>query len=169
MTFCRMWCNMRMIFKFMSEKGLIIMKNDYKTRQRTAVLNCLKSNGGHLTAAQISDMLHASGEKAGLATIYRRLDKLVEMGFARKYVTDKGACYQYAENGCRNHFHLQCTRCGTLFHVDCSYMEALAPHIEKHHGFKVDNCRTVLYGICAQCSEKEGICNGGNADDGKKS
>lgn len=145
------------------------MKNDYNTRQRVAVLNCLKSNGGHLTAAQIADILRSNGEKAGLATIYRRLDKLVEMGLVRKYITDKVACYQYAEGSCKNHFHLQCTHCGTLFHVDCSYMEALAPHIEQHHNFKVDNCRTVMYGTCSKCSEKEEMHDGGNADDSKKS
>lgn len=148
------------------------MKSDYNTRQRTVILNCLKNNGGHMTAAQIADALHGSGEKAGLATIYRRLDKLVEAGLVRKYITDKVACYQYAQSSCKNHFHLQCTKCGTLFHIDCSFLEALAPHITEHHGFRVDNCRTVMYGICAQCSaedcRKEDAHNGGNADDGKQ-
>lgn len=117
------------------------MKNDYNTRQRIAVLNCLKSNGGHLTAAQIADILRSNGEKAGLATIYRRLDKLVEMGLVRKYITDKVACYQYAEGGCKITF-ICSARIAERFFMLTAYIW--------RHWLRILNSTTVLRLITAE-------------------
>ena len=127
------------------------MKSDYNTKQRKLIEEFIKNSSEHITAARLVEELAKKGEKVGTATVYRHLEKLVDCGLVRKYITDGGACYQYADAGCENHFHLKCTSCGTLFHVDCSFLEGLAPHILEHHGFDVDNRRTVMYGICKNC------------------
>lgn len=130
------------------------MKSDYKTKQKTALLDLFMENGSHhITAAEIVEKLSENGTKIGTATVYRHLDKLVSDGFLKKYITDGGACYQYGSDCHGNHFHLKCTKCGTLFHVDCDFLESLAPHILEHHKFKVDNTRTVMYGTCEKCSQ----------------
>lgn len=130
------------------------MKSDYKTKQKTALLDLFMDNGSrHITAAEIVEKLSENGTKIGTATVYRHLDKLVSDGFIKKYITDGGACYQYSGDCHGNHFHLKCTVCGTLFHVDCDFLDSLAPHILKHHKFKVDNTRTVMYGTCEKCSQ----------------
>ena len=131
------------------------MKGSYKTRQSNTILSYLQEEHGHITAASLTAHLREKGESIGTATVYRQLDKLVAMGLVRKYITDKGACYQYAENDCDGHFHLKCTQCDTLFHVDCSFLANLAPHILSHHGFTVDNRRTVMYGLCEKCRQNE--------------
>ena len=129
------------------------MKNSYQTKQKTAILDCLERLGDrHITASEIVESLKNSGEKISLATVYRCLDKLVSKGDVKKYTTDKGACYQYAGCHCHNHFHLKCTGCGTLFHIDCDFLPMLASHIVEHHKFKVDNHRTVMYGLCEKCT-----------------
>ena len=130
------------------------MKASYKTRQSSMILAHLKKEKGHVTAASLATQLRQAGEAIGTATVYRQLDKLVASGVVRKYITDKGACFQYAESDCDGHFHLKCLDCNTLFHVDCSFLTDLAPHILAHHGFTVDNRRTVMYGICAKCKEQ---------------
>ncbi|MGN1482089.1 Fur family transcriptional regulator, partial [Porcipelethomonas sp.] len=111
----------------------------------------------HLTAADIINYLNGNGKGIGSATVYRYLDKLVNKGIIRKYILDDkvGACYQYIEdnNECQEHFHLKCIECGALYHIDCSYMQSLDEHILKHHGFKVDSSRTVLYGRCKNCEK----------------
>ncbi len=128
------------------------MKSYYETKQKSVILDYLKNHSGeHTTAAGIVAGLKANGEKIGTATVYRRLDKLVDNGEVRKYITDKVACYQYTGKECGNHFHLKCTKCDTLFHVDCDFLSELAPHILQHHNFKVDNYRTVMYGLCEKC------------------
>ena len=118
------------------------------------MLTFLKENGSrHITAADIVNALREDGTKIGTATVYRHLDKLVSDGFVKKYITDGGACYQYGGECHDNHFHLKCTGCGTLFHIDCDFLESLAPHILEHHKFTVDNTRTVMYGTCEKCSQ----------------
>ena len=112
----------------------------------------------HVTASEIIAYLSCGENSVGSATIYRYLDKLVSGNIIRKFYLDEktGACYQMAEDNaeCHEHFHLKCINCGKLYHIDCSYMKSLNSHIFEHHGFKVDNSKTVLYGKCEECEIK---------------
>lgn len=128
----------------------------YRTRQREVILDFLKhSDGKHVSVDEVSDHLKAEGEKVGRTTIYRYMEKLTEEGTLRKYFIEEGAgaCYQYVDlaGGCHEHFHLKCLKCGRLLHVECDYLNQLGVHIEEHHGFVVDNTKTVLYGVCKDC------------------
>ena len=128
---------------------------DYKTKQRELILSYLKNTDcPHVSAGDIAAHLR-SESSVGTATVYRQLEKMVEAGLVRKYSLDGGACYQYVggDEGCREHFHLKCLCCGALIHVDCDFLCGLAPHILEHHGFEVDNSRTVMYGMCKECRE----------------
>ncbi len=133
--------------------------NGYKTKQREMILKCLVDNcSKHLTADNIMEYLRANGSAVGKTTVYRYLDKLVAEGAVRKYIVEEGkrACFQYAgENcDCKQHFHLKCTVCNRLFHVECDYLNDLENHVYEHHKFKIDNTKTVLYGVCGECAEK---------------
>ncbi len=130
------------------------MKSDYNTKQKKLILDYIKSRDGATSAAGIVSALNASGERISPATVYRRLEKMVDEGIIRKYITDKEACFQYVGNGCNGHFHLKCTLCDRLFCVDCDYLSGMEKHILSEHGFTVDNRRTVMYGVCGQCAKK---------------
>ncbi len=131
----------------------------YHTKQKDLILECLKARGGHMTAQDVIRALADAGHGVGSATVYRRLDRLVESGEARKFVVDEklGACYQYAGNDgeCERHSHLMCVRCGKLIHLSCGFINEMDEHIWREHGFRVDSARTVFYGVCAQCCEGE--------------
>ena len=129
---------------------------DYKTKQKELILNFfIENKDKHLTAAQVVRHLNTRDENVSTTTVYRCLEKLVKNGCVRKYFLDdkSGACYQYIEDNkcCHEHFHLKCIECGKLLHLDCNHMQSLNEHILHHHGFLVDNSRTVLYGICDKC------------------
>ena len=129
---------------------------DYKTKQRELILEYMKKCPlPHVTAGDIVLHLKSEGASVGLATVYRQLDRMVESGLVRKFLLDGGACYQYVgeDHECREHFHLKCLSCGELLHVDCDFLSTLAPHVLEHHGFDVDNSRTVMYGLCSECRE----------------
>lgn len=137
-----------------------MQKSEYKTKQRSRILDCLSANTGiHMTADDITEYLKNSSEPVGKTTVYRALDKLVTEGKVRKYINSNGesACYQYIADidECNEHFHLKCTACGKLFHVECEYLNELGSHIFEHHRFTVDNTKTVLYGLCEECSSKK--------------
>ncbi len=129
------------------------------SKQGKIVLECLKENSDkHLTADDISVELKKEENPVSTATIYRQLEKLTAFGLIRKYISspDEPACYQFhgEHKGCTRHFHLKCTECNKLIHVSCDYLNELETHINEHHGFVIDNTRTVLYGICENCRSK---------------
>ena len=131
-------------------------KNEYRTRQRSDILLCLENNSQkHLTADEITELLRNNGSTVGKTTVYRALDKLVSEGVVRKYDygSGKSACYQFISESeaCIEHFHLKCTVCGKLFHVECDFLNGISEHVFEHHRFSVDNTKTVLYGICEEC------------------
>ena len=132
----------------------------YKTRQKEQILRYLTEHEGeHVTAQELSRHLENEGTPVGTATIYRHLDALVSDGTLRKYTLDSRtcACYEYrrTESECKRHFHLKCTCCERLFHVHCEHLDGIEAHILEHHGFQIDQSKTVLYGLCAECREKK--------------
>ncbi|MBQ0084593.1 MAG: transcriptional repressor [Clostridiales bacterium] len=112
----------------------------------------------HLTADDLVDILRKNGQNVSRTTVYRTLEKLVSEDKVRKYLFERNesACYQFLENGktCHEHFHLKCTVCGRLTHLDCEHIKNLCSHILDDHGFTVDLSKTVLYGVCRECKEK---------------
>lgn len=128
----------------------------YHTKNKVKILNCFKENSDkHLTIEQINVLLNG---EVPLASIYRNVDDLLKDGLIRKYIVDNNnsACYQYAVDGNEhNHFHLLCSKCGKLIHLECHEVEHLISHIEEEHGFKVDVSKVTLYGLCPECQENK--------------
>ena len=130
---------------------------EYRTKQRTAILQYFKTHPhAHLTAEELSDALRATGISVGKSTVYRALEKFVESGVVRRFSIAPGesACYQYAgglSDTCHAHFHLKCTVCGTLYHIECEHLDELTTHLGAKHNFTVDYAKTVLYGTCDPC------------------
>ena len=132
---------------------------EYKTKQRQQVVACLKQNKDkHMTVEMLIKYLSEDGAAVGRATIYRTLDKLCKEGVIRRYElsVDNSACYQYIDEttDCGEHFHLKCENCGELIHLDCDHIRSLSEHIEKEHSFRVNNSKTVLYGLCEKCADE---------------
>ena len=132
------------------------MKEGYSTRQGTLILSYLEKNIGPYTADELAERLHS---RVGKATVYRHLERLCDAGLVRKFFPAEGvsASYQYVggHGDCKRHYHMVCSRCGRLFHLDCEQLKELTEHIKERHGFLLDPERTILYGICADCSRKE--------------
>ena len=136
------------------ENGSQIMK--YHTKNRTKIIACLKANKDvHLTIEEIDETLN---HQVPLASIYRNMDDLVAEGIVRKYIVDRNnsACYQIIDDGNEhNHFHLLCTKCGKLIHLECHEVDHLMQHIQDEHGFAIDVTRVTLYGVCPDCQKEK--------------
>ncbi len=134
------------------------MRETYRTRQWEELRLILEQTPGmHYTAAQIHERMAQQGQKIGLATIYRHLDRMVADGVVRRYQleTGDGACYEYVGQHveCSTHFHCKCEQCGRLIHLDCDELHGIQEHIREHHGFTCNTGKTVFYGICDQCRQ----------------
>ena len=131
------------------------MRGEYSTKQRDVILTYLKENNAHVTASDIIAHLKEQGITVSSATVYRTLDKFEKEGIIRKMVIGDGggACYQHLDGGdCSEHFHLKCIKCGRLIHLSCEFLQSMESHIFSDHGFTVSSGKTVIYGVCAQCS-----------------
>ena len=101
------------------------------------------------------------GITIGTTTVYRNLEKMVEQGMVAKYNVDgtSSACFEYlgAEEHCHKTscFHCKCEKCGKLIHLHCEDVVKLEQHLMDSHGFQMDPCRTVFYGICEECRSAE--------------
>jgi len=132
------------------------MAKNYNTKQKKQLEEIIEVfESEHFTAEDIFEKIKEQGKNVGLTTIYRHLDKMVNEGALRKYISGSGesACYQKAEK-CVEHFHLKCTSCGKLVHLSCKSLDIISHHVESEHGFVIDSCRTVFYGLCKECSLK---------------
>ena len=138
-------------------------RGDYMTRGYFLVRDVLmKANGAHLFADDIYEALRDKDEKIGRTTVYRQLDRLVSEGYVRRTVGERGgSCYSYIKDGCQEHYHMVCEICGKLAHLSCDHVEELFHHIKAEHGFEINPCQTVLYGLCAACrrERKRGECH----------
>lgn len=134
-----------------------MISHKYVTRQRKDILRCLRQNRDrHLSVDDILRMLSDEGCAVGKATVYRFLDKLVQDGEVRRFTSDGSAValYQYnscEQDDCTEHFHIKCSACGKLEHLDCERVKRFFAHVRREHGFEVDVRRTVFYGICREC------------------
>ena len=129
----------------------------YITKQQKAVLACIEAHRDRcVSAAELADELRSRGERVGIATVYRQLEKLERHGHVHKVLTEEGAYYQYcAHDALGNCFLLKCEGCGRIVHVDCGQLIPLYRHLEQEHHFFIIPRRTMLYGRCAVCREAE--------------
>ena len=116
----------------------------------------------HFSVDDVVFEMQDRGEKIGRTTVYRFLEQLAEQGSVRKYQSVQGVTqYQHVADGahCDAHFHMMCSKCGNLLHVDCQLMGTLSRHLMAEHGFQLDPRETILVGLCEKCRD------GGEADD----
>ena len=101
------------------------------------------------------------GTAPGRSSVYRMLGTLCEEGSVQRFPAstgDSSFVYQYVgiHRHCSTHFHLHCLTCGAVAHLECACSREISEHLMASHGFRVAQGRSVLYGTCAACAQKEG-------------
>ena len=131
---------------------------NYHTKQKVIILDLLQRNQSvHMTVEQMLNILREEQTPVGKATLYRFLDSMIEQGEVQKYSIDNNtSCYQYVgENHKHDTYHLMCNSCGKVTHIDNPNITKMNTKIEKQCEFKIDQSKTVFYGICRECQEDE--------------
>ncbi len=142
-------------------------RGEYSTRQKRELLKFLNERSlQHFSVDEVVFEMQDRGEKIGRSTIYRYLELLAAQGSVRKYQKQGVTQYQHVtdDSHCDDHFHMMCSRCGNLMHVDCSLMRAMSDHLMKDHGFMLDPRETILVGVCERCRTEGGEEAGDGAD-----
>ncbi len=125
------------------------------TPQRRATLEVIFNNKGkHLNTEEIYDLVKEKCPEIGLATVYRTLQLLDEMGLISKINLDDGcSCYEFNNHeDDHQHHHLICQNCGAIIEVEIDLLDQLEEEIEKVYHFKIKDHKVKFFGICSQCN-----------------
>ncbi len=124
------------------------------TKQRAAVLDVL-NEGGFRSAQDWHERLRRGGDSAGLATVYRALQTLVDAGEVDTVVTESGeTLYRLCEATEAHHHHLRCRECGAAEDIDLPSIETLAARVGAQHGYTHIEHTVELTGVCSDCAQR---------------
>lgn len=125
------------------------------TRQRNAVFNVLKSQGGALTAEELYIKLVEQETPISLSTIYRILNLFVSKGLAIKSVisNDKKAVYESSRIPYRH--YLICTNCHQNIEIEDCPLPGLEKSLAEETEYVIYGHKLDVYGCCPRCQQKE--------------
>ena len=127
------------------------------TPQRREVLQIfLDHPGEHLSAEDVHDILREKKSEIGLATVYRTLELLSDLGVLLKLKLDDRFCsYEIntTDPSMHHHHHLICEKCGKLVEFEEDLLDGLEQKIEAKLGFHVLNHEVKFIGYCKECRE----------------
>lgn len=139
-------------FDYLRDK---LKEKGYKlTPQRKSILNIiLETEGKHLSAEEIYDLVKVNCPDIGLATVYRTMQMFDEVGLVYKHNFDDGRSrYELNhQNEDHQHHHLICVGCNCVIEVEEDLLEQLETGIEKKYNFKIKNHNVKFFGYCEKC------------------
>lgn len=126
------------------------------TEPRRAVARLIAEQVGHFSAADLVSEARARRLGIGRATIFRTLDVLSDLGVVERIDLPSG---EHAYVGCAptHHHHVVCSRCGRTAEIEDAGLRAVVREVARRTGFRVDEHRLELFGLCSECQAREPI------------
>jgi Fur family ferric uptake transcriptional regulator len=121
------------------------------TGPRAAILEILRRQPHPLTNREILAALPRG--HCDLATIYRAMHLLEEMGMVKRFdFGDGSARFELVGEGDDgHHHHLVCTRCAEVVEIEQCFPEEIEKRIAAANGFKAVTHKLEFFGICPGC------------------
>lgn len=136
-----------------------LQRKQYKlTMQRRTVLEILLEHPGeHLSAEDVYGALRDKSSDIGLATVYRTLELLVQLGILQRMEFGDG-CSRYEiadiEKNEHQHHHLICIKCGKVTEFFDDLLDELEADVAEKSGFKITDHQVKFYGYCKECQDE---------------
>ena len=124
------------------------------TRQRRAVARALASLEDFISTQDLHALLRERGDSVSLATTYRILQSMSELGELDVLRSDDGEAIYRRCAAEHHHHHLVCRRCGAAVELDAPTVEEWAARTAAHHGFTQLDHTVEITGLCAACSAR---------------
>jgi Fur family transcriptional regulator, ferric uptake regulator len=128
-----------------------LQANGYRiTRPLQVIIDILVDASRALGPVDIFDLGRRKYPRLGLVTVYRSLEKLVELGLVQR-VHQADGCHAYlrAANG---HEHiLLCTHCGQVLYFTGDDLSQLIERVARQSGFQIQEHWLQLHGLCSNC------------------
>lgn len=125
------------------------------TGPRLAVLKAIVAHRGAFSVHELEQWLIARGESPGIASIFRTVRLLVDLGLIQR-IHGLEECHRYTLGSGHTH-HLVCTHCGDMVRFDDCGMQALVQNLEQQTGYRIIAHLVELFGLCPRCQVVTGI------------
>ncbi|MEW5873398.1 MAG: transcriptional repressor [Chloroflexota bacterium] len=125
------------------------------TRQRQLVLEVLEESRQHLDAEAIHDRVRARDPRVGLATVYRTLALLKEIGLVEEHrLGEEHGHFEAVADA--PHYHFTCLKCRRVIEFEAPLVDQVIGELVERHGIQVVEAHLNVSGYCAACSEEAG-------------
>ena len=124
------------------------------TPQRLALLKIIARGEGHHTVDQIYELIKPDFPTTSLATIYKTLSLLKDMGEVLE-LNFASAGSRYDGNKPYPHPHVMCTRCGQIIDSEFKALAEISLEMAKNTGYQITHHQLNFFGLCPIC-QKEG-------------
>ncbi|MBN1250423.1 MAG: transcriptional repressor [Anaerolineae bacterium] len=124
------------------------------TPQRLALVDILTHTDRHFSAQQLHERLRQRFPTTSLATVYKTLNTLRELG----EVTEMGFSdddTRYDAMDPHPHPHLVCIQCRRIIDAEVEPPDELAERLEQISGYRILSHRLEFYGICPECQSRQ--------------
>jgi Fur family ferric uptake transcriptional regulator len=121
---------------------------------RRLVLEALYAAPGPITAEQIANGLAGKLPRSDLASVYRNLEVLEQVGLVRHAHLGHGPGL-YAPAGIGEREYLVCDSCSAVLAVDPDEMRPVRSLIAKRFGYEARFSHFPIFGLCAECAKEE--------------
>ena len=130
------------------------------TEPRRSLAAVIADQPGHFTAAELVAAARGRRLGVGRATVFRTLEVLEELGAVERLDLPNG---EHAYVGCEpaHHHHVVCSRCGRTSEIDDAGLRSVVRDVAQQTGYRVDEHRLELFGLCPACLAADGAKNGG--------
>jgi Fur family transcriptional regulator, peroxide stress response regulator len=123
------------------------------TPQRLTMLRILAKSEGHPSAEQIYEQMRAGYPTTSLATVYKTLSLLKNVGEVFE-VNFASMGSHYDGNKPYPHPHLICTKCGQILDSEFGPMAGISQEIARQTGYKITHQQLNFFGLCPQCQQE---------------
>lgn len=124
------------------------------SKQREMILNTLKMNVVHPSAEYIHSVLKKEYPKMSLATVYRNLNQLAELGIIKKI--DGLETIAHYDHNTHEHYHFICDKCKKVYDISSEIAPDVKNLTENKTGHKIIGHDITFHGICKECQNTKG-------------
>lgn len=119
-----------------------------RASKREVILGALQGGEDFLSAQDIHAQLRASGQKVGLATVYRALQTMHDAGEIDALRSESGEVTYRSCASTHHHHHLVCRECGRTVEVEGPAVEKWADAVAAEHGYRDVSHTVEIFGVC---------------------
>jgi len=120
------------------------------TPQRLAVLSALHESTEHISISEIYKNVRKILPGTGLATVYRALETLVDLGLVLTVHMEDG-CHSYTVSRFGHRHPVVCMGCNRVLEFTDCPLENISRRLSKKTGFLIEKHFLQLFGKCQQC------------------